>query len=784
MAACAAVLALLMVAAGRAATPSLPQQPRAFVDTSMPQQNGHTIAVPPGGDFQAALDRAQPGDTITLSAGSTYQGSFTLPKKAGNGWIVIRTDAPDSGLPIAGTRIDPSFAHNLPKLQSSSGPVITTAPGAQNYRFIGVEISPTQGTFLYEVVQLGADDGPLADMPGHIVFDRCYIHGDPQRGSRHGVVMNSSQTAVIDSYVSDFKEVGNDAQAVVSWNGTGPFKIDDDYLEASGEDVLFGGADPAIPNLVPSDIEIRRNLFSKQLSWKADDPSYAGQPWSVKNLLELKNARRVLIDGNVLQYNWVQAQDGFAILFTVRNQGGNAPWSAVQDVTFTNNVVQHVGSAINILGHDQNPSAQTQRILIRNNFFTDVGGSWGDGRLFQILSGAADITIDHNTALQSESFLFADGTPDSGFTFQNNIVENNLYGLIGTGTGSGTPTLQAYFPGYVFKGNVIIGGQASDYPSDNFFPGSPQSVGFTDSGHNNYRLTASSHYHGAGTDGNDVGANFDLLYSALTGSIGIPSTLPKAPRPNRPKVPLVPNLARTNAALPFWGFVLLLGYTYLGYPLAIRMRVTSRRTRTASGSGPQARGRDAPHVSILVIAYNEGRRIGAKIENLLQLDYPPDAVDIVVASDGSSDDTVARACAYAQAGVRTVSFEQRRGKPAVFNDVVPQLRGPIIVLADTRQRFDRDALRHLVAPFAADNIGAVSGELMIEPRRHEGSSGVGFYWRYEKFLRLNESRVDSTLGATGAIYAIRQDLFEPIPDDTVLDDVVIPARIVRRGYRV
>ena len=117
---------------------------------------------------------------------------------------------------------------------------------------------------------------------------------------------------------------------------------------------MFGGGDPSIPNLVPSDIVITRNHLSKPLRWKKDDPSFEGTEWAVKNLFELKNARRVLVDGNLLEYNWPQAQNGFAILFTVRNQDGGAPWSVIEDVTFSNNVVRHVAAGINILGRDDN----------------------------------------------------------------------------------------------------------------------------------------------------------------------------------------------------------------------------------------------------------------------------------------------------------------------------------------------------------------------------------------------------------------------------------------------
>src|SRR5205814_6471454 len=209
------------------------------------------------------------------------------------------------------------------------------------------------------------------------------------------------------SYFSDFKEVGADSQAIAGWNGLGPFAIVNNYLEGAGENLLFGGADPSVKNLVPADIEIRQNHFAKPLTWKT-------QQWSVKNLLELKNAHRVLIAGNTFENNWQQAQNGFAILFTPRNQDGGAPWSMVQDVTFINNVVRHTGSAVNIMGSDDNqPSDHTRRILVRNNLFEDVDGArWGgSGRLFQLLSGTADVVIDHNTAFQTGDFITAEGPP-------------------------------------------------------------------------------------------------------------------------------------------------------------------------------------------------------------------------------------------------------------------------------------------------------------------------------------------------------------------------------------
>lgn len=231
--------------------------------------------------------------------------------------------------------------------------------------------------------------------------------------------------------------------------------------------------------------------------------------------------------------------------------------------------------------------------------------------------------------------------------------------------------------------------------------------------------------------------------------------------------------------LLFWASIFLLGYTYAGYPV-LMFALAKLRPRWA-----QRRAME-PSVTVLIVAHNEGKRIGSRLENILSLDYPRGQLEVLMASDGSSDDTVERALAYEQADVKVVEFKRWRGKPAVLNELVKKARGEIVVLADARQRFEPDALRALLDWFNDSKVGAVSGELILT--QNAGSTGVGegvgFYWRYEKFIRQNESLVDSTVGATGAIYAIRRELFESIPEDTILDDVLIPMRMVRRGYRV
>lgn len=229
----------------------------------------------------------------------------------------------------------------------------------------------------------------------------------------------------------------------------------------------------------------------------------------------------------------------------------------------------------------------------------------------------------------------------------------------------------------------------------------------------------------------------------------------------------------------FWAALALLTYTYVGYPLLIG-------AWSRIHPWPVRRGDGEPTVSILLAAYNEERQVAARIRNLLDLDYPRHRLEILVASDGSRDATLERATALEGARVRVLGWPERRGKPAALNALAGRARGEVLVFTDARQRFERSTLRALVADFADPDVGAVSGELMLvaDPDRGSVGEAVGLYWRYEKWIRRAESRVHSTVGATGAIYAVRSGLFRPLPEDTLLDDVLVPMRVVAQGSRV
>ena len=514
--------------------------PRIFINTTFVPSNGNTLLVPAGGNLQMALDRAKCGDTVQLAMGATFTGNYVFRANSCTDWIVVRTSAPDSSLPAPGTRITPEHASLLPKIVTPNvSPAIGMQFGANHYRLIGIEVTTaiaTTSVTQYGLVDLGEDPATgksassLSELPHDITIDRCYIHGTSKGNVKRGIVFNGASLAVIDSYISDIHVVGQDTQAVGGWNGPGPFKIVDNELDAAGENVMFGGARPALVNNIPSDIEIRGNHFFKPLSWMVGSPSYGGIHWTVKNLLEFKIAQRVLITGNILENNWVDAQAGFAFLITPRTEYGTAPWVYVQDITFTYNVLRHTASAVNISGLDSGDPQRVvrgKRILIQNDLFDDVNGkAWGggDGRLFQVLSGADAVTIDHNTGFQSNQIISADGIPSTNFVYQNNIAPHNMYGVMGSGHASGDPSLNYYFPNFVFQKNVIeniaaSGISPSSYPVGNFFPSDQGAIRFVNFATGNYALAPSSPYKNAGTDGKDIGTDIAGLNAATTSAI-------------------------------------------------------------------------------------------------------------------------------------------------------------------------------------------------------------------------------------------------------------------------
>ena len=353
-------------------------------------EGGKTVALAAGANLQAALDSAVPGDTIELPAGATFTGNFVLPPKTGTAYITIRTAQSDD-LPRANERISPDHSSRLARIQSTNGnPALRTAPGARFWKLILLEFGPNQAG-AGDIISLGdgsSAQSSLERVPSDLVVDRCYIHGDPARGQKRGIALNSASTTVVGSYISDIKsdDPGRAGDCRLERARALPHR--EQLPRGLRREFHAGRGHPGLStDVVPSDVVFRRNHVSRPASWRSGS-------WSVKNLFELKNARRVLVEGNLFETHWQGAQAGYAIVFTPRGEGGAAPWAVVEDVTFRYNVVRNVAAVFNFLARDNNgASGPLRRVKIVDNLFYGVDRAvWGgNGTFLQIGEGPAEI---------------------------------------------------------------------------------------------------------------------------------------------------------------------------------------------------------------------------------------------------------------------------------------------------------------------------------------------------------------------------------------------------------
>ena len=503
-------LAALCITPAAALAAAIPAPPQGF-DSSYVAPKGTVIPVAAGGNLQAALIAAQPGQTIVLQAGATFRGPFWLPNKAGTGWIYV-VSSHLSNLPPPGTRVSPANAAYMPKiLAPNSQNSLHSVANSHHFRFVGIEFAPAPGTTqIYAVVAIGNSDSSPATLAHHIVFDRCYVHGTPNENVRRGIEMDGAYVAVVDSYISGFQDgaVAADSQGLWAYNTTGPLQIRNNYIEAATENVLFGGADSRAATLVPTSIEIQNNHFYKPLSLIASN-------YAVKNLLEFKAARRVWVAGNIFENNPAKSNAGFVLGITPRNQGGKAPWSVTSDIAIVGNTFINVGSGFNIMGRDYTyPSQLTERVLIRDNIVGVSGLNGADGRAFQFIDGGSDYIVDHNTLINTApapdpDVAMVDSNPKiSNFVFTNNLATHTAYGFSGASVGEGTRALNTYFTYWTFSKNVLVGRPAGNYPAGNFFPATAAAVRFVNYVGGDYALAAGSPYKNAGTDGTDIGASY------------------------------------------------------------------------------------------------------------------------------------------------------------------------------------------------------------------------------------------------------------------------------------
>jgi hypothetical protein len=531
---------------------------------------GKQIHVEPKSDLASAVDHAKCGDTLLLPAGSSFDvSSFPSKKCDDQHYVTIRTDAPYTKLPAEGTRISPAWSGiaSLPGrpafAQPAGGPakllaVIVTkrpagVPVGDHVRFVGIEWTTAPGADISRMVSV--------EHGNHIIFDRDWIH--PAEGAEvaHGIsfIDGAQMVAVVNSYISGLNCIARtgkctDATAVGGGKGDEPIatiKIYNNFLESSGENILFGGN---AATQVPTDLEIRRNHLFRPMLWKEGEPGYtaaaSGQPFIVKNNFELKSAIRVLFEANLLENTWGGfSQTGYSILLTPKSQQNQCPVCRVNDVTIRFNRIRNVAGVFQIANAAAKTggfSADGGRYSIHDVFADDVHDKdyKGPGNFLVLISWEPplhDIQIDHVTAFATGKLL---AILNTGAKLKNFSITNSIFSVgadrpissAGGGPEScagksqavgGQAVLESCFDPYKFENNLIISGRGS-FPKGNFVVSSAGDAAIRDLKDTIAKDPRPCHEKGPGcgkisrgarsaSDGRDLGADIDAVEAAITG---------------------------------------------------------------------------------------------------------------------------------------------------------------------------------------------------------------------------------------------------------------------------
>jgi hypothetical protein len=411
-----------------------------------------------GQRIQPALDSARYGDEIVLAAGGVWTESITLPAKTGSGWIVVRSETP---LPTNGLRITVSGAAAFAKIlaPANGSLAIDVAPRAAGWRLAGLEVGPGPAvTSLNTLVRVGTATAIAAtDQPARIVLDRMYIHGTSTLPLVRCVQLHAQAAAILHSILTECHHDGQDSQAIVGWNGPGPYLIANNYLAGAGENIMFGGSGSAA-RVLPSDITIVGNHIVKPTEWRGK--------WLVKNLLELKFALRVLIEGNVIENIWANGQVGNALVLKSSWASGMDNFAETRDVTIRSNIIRNAAfGAISMSASPDGPAVPMSKITVVNNLITRIGSrsdfTTSGGRAVTVTGGVADLLFSYNTITSPDMpiGLWNDGNPprQPGFTLRGNVIERGNYGIWGSG-GEGMLTINNRFTSATVTGNVFFGG--------------------------------------------------------------------------------------------------------------------------------------------------------------------------------------------------------------------------------------------------------------------------------------------------------------------------------------
>lgn len=416
----------------------------------LPPPGPQTIRVTAGSDLQAAYDAAPDGSVVSVEPGE-YAG---LDAKRGQ--VIVQTSAT---LPAG--RVNESVSAGLVKLRGTvNNSALVIRSGVRNVGFLGIQTLPGADVSYAQIACGDPDESDATKAAQGISFIQCLSLADPVKGGKRGMALNCGAVEVLGCHVAGFW-AKDDAQAIAGWNGPGPFTIRDFYGSASGEVIIFGGADPKNQSMQPTGLELRDFTLTADVGWRGNKGA------TRKNGLELKNMIGATVDRGIIENSWQSGQAGALVLITPRNQSGGAPYSTVTDVVLSNLIMRHAGAGFQIQGEDdEHPSNRVERIAISNVLLYDIDpktynnqltGENASGRLLQITRGPLNVSLDRITAIASRhnSFLNIDGPGlANGFEWTNSVLSEGKYGMLGPGV-FGVDAWTKYVLNGKFAGNLI-----------------------------------------------------------------------------------------------------------------------------------------------------------------------------------------------------------------------------------------------------------------------------------------------------------------------------------------
>jgi hypothetical protein len=424
---------------------------------------GHVvIPVACGESVQDAYDTLLPTGGVLKLAPGVHRGDLKLAARPTDARLIIFTSDSEN-LPDEQTRTGPEYAEALAILEgvTANRSQLRIPNQSRQTAFVNIGFAPPV-TKSYPHIEMGGDElGMLtpADRPDAFTFDRIYVYGDPVLGAHLGISANAANVTVRKSYFKDIIEKGRDAQAIKGWNGCQNLLVDDCYLEASGENMMFGGADSASPAMTSQDIVIRDCTFAKQYNdaWKAA---------SIKCLFEIKNVKRLTMDRCLLENNWARDwSTGVAIMLKACNGSGGETWATCEDVTLQNLVLRNIGSVFGLIG--KNDSARIsdwmRRVTLRNILAYNINvAPWlGSGHGCPVANGVeGGFTMDHIT-MHTNAHSWLDFRTDSGYTkspgplvVTNSMLAEGSYGYFSEDHGIGFAAVEKDWSGTTLAGNV------------------------------------------------------------------------------------------------------------------------------------------------------------------------------------------------------------------------------------------------------------------------------------------------------------------------------------------